>query len=344
MFFFFCKKTGHRQFYCPAAKKKNEATYQGKLQHTVAATETSGSHDDVVAVHDVGGSGPQLVIDTLMVTVTGIAGIQCKLAAMIDTGSSVSFIRRDVLKNLKGLGDTEARQTSRKLRNLSGNPLNISGVVSVPVNIDLLKDSNWSVDLYILDEACEFEVILGREPFNKHKLILVCRPVNVDEIEQIDLYSALPLGLVEDAESKDNTESVIAGIETDFEERADEKFKKIVRAYCNNPVEQVEDGYAVEVRLKDNSAYAYAPRRFAFSERQEMRHIIDDLLKRDIIKPSVLPYCARVVLVRKKNGQLRLYVDLRLLNACVEKQKFPFPVIEECLSRLGNKNVFTLLD
>jgi len=51
-----------------------------------------------------------------------------------------------------------------------------------------------------------------------------------------------------------------------------------------------------------------------------------------------------MVPVRKKNGQLRLCVDLRPLNAQVEKQKYPFPVIEECLSRLGNKNVFTLLD
>lgn len=26
------------------------------------------------------------------------------------------------------------------------------------------------------------------------------------------------------------------------------------------------------------------------------------------------------------------------------KQKFPFPLIEDCLARLGNKNIFTLLD
>jgi len=37
-------------------------------------------------------------------------------------------------------------------------------------------------------------------------------------------------------------------------------------------------------------------------------------------------------------------VDLRPLNARVERQRYSFPVIEKCLSRLANKRVFTLLD
>jgi len=49
-------------------KKKGEATYQRKLQHTVAATKVT---TETVAVQDIGG-GPQLIVDTLMVTVTGV--------------------------------------------------------------------------------------------------------------------------------------------------------------------------------------------------------------------------------------------------------------------------------
>lgn len=106
----------------------------------------------------------------------------------------------------------------------------------------------------------------------------------------------------------------------------------------------VDDDYAVKIQLKDESEYAYAPRRFAHEERRQIREIIDDLLKRGRIKPSTSPYCARIVPVRKKNGTMRLCVDLRPLNSRVVKQKFPFPLIEDCLARLGNKKVFTLLD
>lgn len=62
-------------------------------------------------------------------------------------------------------------------------------------------------------------------------------------------------------------------------------------------VTPVKDDYCIKVRLKDDSVYAYAPRRFAHSERLQMRKITDDLLQRGIIRPSISPYCARVVLL-----------------------------------------------
>jgi len=40
----------------------------------------------------------------------------------------------------------------------------------------------------------------------------------------------------------------------------------------------------------------------------------------------------------------RFCVDLRPLNERIVKQKYPFPLIEDCLARLGNKSVFILLD
>jgi hypothetical protein len=48
--------------------------------------------------------------------------------------------------------------------------------------------------------------------------------------------------------------------------------------------------------------------------------------------------------VKKKNGLTRLCVDFWPLNSRVAKQKYPFPVIEECLSRVNNKLVLTKLD
>jgi len=106
----------------------------------------------------------------------------------------------------------------------------------------------------------------------------------------------------------------------------------------------VQDNYSVEVHLKDESIFAFAPRRFAHVERLQLRQITDDLMERGIIKNSISPYCSRVVLVKKKNSQPRLCIDLRPLNARIAKQKYPFPVIEDCLSRLVNKTVFTLID
>lgn len=65
---------------------------------------------------------------------------------------------------------------------------------------------------------------------------------------------------------------------------------------------------------------------------------------RDIIRASRSPYSARVLLVPKKNNKLRMCVDLRPLNDRVHIQKYPFPNIEDHLSNLHGKSVFTTLD
>jgi len=49
-----------------------------------------------------------------------------------------------------------------------------------------------------------------------------------------------------------------------------------------------DDDYAITVRLKDESTFAYSLRRFAYNEKLQIRKITDDLLSRNIIKVSRL--------------------------------------------------------
>lgn len=74
----------------------------------------------------------------------------------------------------------------------------------------------------------------------------------------------------------------------------------------NSNIISPDNDYFVEVKLKDDSIFRYSPRRFAWNEKIQIREIIDDLLKREIIKESSSEYCARIVLIKKKNGTIRL--------------------------------------
>jgi len=130
----------------------------------------------------------------------------------------------------------------------------------------------------------------------------------------------------------------------DFGEGNKKRLIEIILNVENKVFTSVDDDYAVQVRLKDDSVFVFASRRFAYVERLQLRAITDDLLERDVIKPSTSPYCSRIVPVRKKNGKIRMCVDLRPLNSRIEKQKYPFPNIEDCIFRLYNKAVFTLFD
>ena len=67
-------------------------------------------------------------------------------------------------------------------------------------------------------------------------------------------------------------------------------------------------------------------------------------LDNGVIRPSSSPYVAPVVLVRKKDGTLRLCVDYRALNARTHKDAYPLPRIEEALEVMEGSKFFVSLD
>jgi hypothetical protein len=50
------------------------------------------------------------------------------------------------------------------------------------------------------------------------------------------------------------------------------------------------------------------------------------------------------VVIPKKNGKLRIYVDFRKLNATMKKDPFPLPFIDEVLNTVVGCEAFSFLD
>ncbi|EYC40353.1 hypothetical protein Y032_0618g710 [Ancylostoma ceylanicum] len=78
--------------------------------------------------------------------------------------------------------------------------------------------------------------------------------------------------------------------------------------------------------------------------RQEFKEIIKGLLERGIIRKSKSDWASPVVLVRKKDGTLRLCVDYRALNKVTKQDSYPLPTIDNVLQSLSGKKFFSTLD
>ncbi|XP_055309423.1 uncharacterized protein LOC129573155, partial [Sitodiplosis mosellana] len=102
--------------------------------------------------------------------------------------------------------------------------------------------------------------------------------------------------------------------------------------------------YSMKIKLTSDAPVYSSPRRLSFKEKAEVQKTIDDLLARGIIRHSESPYASPIVLVRKKNGDLRMCVDYRALNKITVKDHYPLPLIEDCLTYLGGKKYFSTLD
>ena len=57
-----------------------------------------------------------------------------------------------------------------------------------------------------------------------------------------------------------------------------------------------------------------APYRMSASELAELKKQLEDFLDKKFVRPSVSPWGAPVLLIKKKDGSMRLCIDYRQLN------------------------------
>ena len=87
-----------------------------------------------------------------------------------------------------------------------------------------------------------------------------------------------------------------------------------------------------------------APYRMAPAELKELKVQLQELLDKGFIRPSVSPWGAPVLFVKKKDGSMRLCVDYRELNKRTVKNRYPLPRIEDLFDQLREATVFSKID
>lgn len=111
----------------------------------------------------------------------------------------------------------------------------------------------------------------------------------------------------------------------------------IFQVGCTNRTE-------MKITLHDEIPVVYRPYRLAQVERDKVSGIINELKIADIVEDSISPYASPIVLVRKKNGDVRMCVDYRALNRKTIKDHFPLPLIDDQIDRLQGNEWFSTLD
>jgi hypothetical protein len=86
------------------------------------------------------------------------------------------------------------------------------------------------------------------------------------------------------------------------------------------------------------------PYRMSTPDLKELQMHLEELLKKGYIRPSVSPWGAPVLFVKKKYGTLRLCIDFRQLNKVTVKNKYPLPRIDDIFDQLKDAKIFAKID
>ena len=80
------------------------------------------------------------------------------------------------------------------------------------------------------------------------------------------------------------------------------------------------------------------------AELKKLKFQLKDLLDKGFIQPSISPWGALVLFVKKKDGTLIMCMDYRQLNKVTIKNKYPFPISENLFNQLQGLNFYSKID
>ena len=77
---------------------------------------------------------------------------------------------------------------------------------------------------------------------------------------------------------------------------------------------------------------------------QELSTQLKELSAKGFIRPSVSPWGAPVLFVKKKDGSFRMFIDYRELNKLTIKNRYPLPRIDDLFDQLQGSTCFSKID
>lgn len=321
-------------------KEKNNFKSGGGIRETGRAA--GQPEEEVVSMNKISTGD----IKKPCILVRSLENSKAMIAALVDTGTPVNLIKKSVWEKLYSGNKLFRIKEKLCLKGVNDSLINVYGKIYDQVKLDQLLGEICKIKLLVVDDGTmQYDMLLGREFFNEANLKVSYQKgeFNVESCDKNNekIEKILPINAIE---KRDLYDIVSENLDEGLKTQVRNELIQVLQEIHNLKVEPKKDGYCVKVHIKDNSLYRYAPRRMSIMEKTELDTITDNLLKRGIIKPSISPYCARMVLVTKRNGKKRMCVDLRHLNQRIDPQKFPFLILEDQLDKLYNKKYFTKLD
>uniref|UniRef100_A0A1I7U677 RNA-directed DNA polymerase n=1 Tax=Caenorhabditis tropicalis TaxID=1561998 RepID=A0A1I7U677_9PELO len=186
--------------------------------------------------------------------------------------------------------------------------------------------------------------------------LLFTNPTNEPKL----IYANTTVATATDLNAEDETPSATEEVEVDPEFKVDLSHAKVSeeeRAQLAKLIDEFHDVFSknsydlgssetepVHIYTNTEVPVKGRPYRVPVKYQAELEKHINSLLRSSRITESNTPWTSPIVLVKKKNGSLRVCLDFRKLNEVTIPDNFPLPRIDGILEKVGGSKFFSSLD
>lgn len=225
----------------------------------------------------------------------------------VDTGAGVSIINESLYRNC--LNHVKLQKCNVKIKTVTGGLVEVIGKCFVNVEFK----NNYFKNLPLIIINCNVnKPLLGRDWLDvlkpRWKNVLLNNICQVDDVN---------------------------------------KFKSIYPKVFSNDFSQKVIGYVANVNVKSNAVPVFCrPYTLPYALREPVEKQIEEMVSVGILMPThYSEWASPVVVVPKKNKSIRICVDFKAtVNRYLEKDHYPLPRIDEIFDKVGNGQIFTVLD
>ena len=285
---------------------------------------------------------------------------------MIDTGAEVSLINSNLIDENKD-----------KLKNL----ISISRIKLLNVNGRRFADSNkiLNTKIRVLGEEfygefvvitnMRFDMILGEDLLTKlrakidmgeRSMQLNGNKIKIGRINEVNGERANigninnllndnkvnRIGKVDMSTIEINIKEIPESYKINCPPKYENSVKNLIIKYNSliNYESRIAKGYMHKLIVDESKPFRCKSYPIPYNHRGQVNNEIENMLKANIIESAKTNYINPLVVVKKKNGTIRLCLDARILNQ-ITKCQFDAPQnIDSMLNRIGKNSIFSKLD
>lgn len=261
-------------------------------------------------------------------------------SALLDSGSSRSFISRDLFTRLK------ERKLVKKVVKINHN-VEIANRDKVTVRQEItvhfkFQQFSWDYEFWVLN-SLPFSMILGFD-FMKHSRMSVDLNANCVKFgfkgDESSFY-LLDENEIPSCERPDLGDSPLSPEQK-------KRFDDLINGFSDVITDRIGTAKVEPYKIKISDKIAPFRQRPYFLSPEKMkimRETVQDLLNQGVIEKSVSEYSSSAFLRPKKEpGKFRLVVNYKDLNKYIEMDSFPQPEVDKVFQFFKDARYFTSLD
>lgn len=242
--------------------------------------------------------------------------------ALVDTGAARSIMSKELAQQLFAREGRPylLKKVAANISSATGHGLHICGQLETRVS------GVGVVSFYVTGNLSNHHCIVGWDMLSKYGFEL-----NESELQWGETKFNL----------QDNERYMITSLQYSS------PIEKIVKKYIGvfGEPDQLKPAKvpAMDIVTEGSPIYQRAYRS-PLSKREAIDNEVDKMLRLGIIRESSSPWASPVLLVPKKDGELRFCVDYRKVNDITIKNRYPLPFVQDIFDQLSGATIFSTLD